>query len=95
MPEILFLDTRVRYHPRSSCTLSRRLYVPEKVSFLITLRYVDVMRQTNTDLEHAAESTVNDCWNVAGTPMLSNGWVGCVRFQVLRTRLPSGYKSVD
>ena len=65
----------MRSHPWSSCTLSRRLYVPQKVSFPITLRYVDVMRQTNTDLEHAAESTMNDCWNVAGTPMLSK-WVG-------------------
>ena len=54
------------------------MYVPSSVDFPIPLKYVDVTRRTETNLESASERIISDCWNVphcdaaGGDPMPAN-----------------------
>ena len=53
----------------------------------VPLRYVDVMRRTETDLEDLAERQIDDYWIGTDTPKtrdLSNSWVGKTTFFLLR-----------
>ena len=45
------------------------LFVPKEETFLIRMRYVDVMMQTRTSNDNASRQTLNDCWDAA--------WGGC------------------
>ena len=43
-----------------------KLYVPSEESLQIPLKYIDVVRQTNTTLDIMLESRTDDYWNVDG-----------------------------
>ena len=42
-----------------------QLHMPKEETFPVPLKYMDVMRSTNTALDVAQEKRINDCWNVA------------------------------
>ena len=42
-----------------------------------------------------SEHVINDIWTRAKGVNLSEEWTGTTRIQILRTRLPEGYKWVD
>ena len=44
--------------------LREQVYVPKESSFPIPSKYVDVVRQTTTDLENLQESSIDDLWSI-------------------------------
>ena len=38
------------------------LYELEEKTFRVPLKYIDVTRQTNIDIDNASESAINDIW---------------------------------
>ena len=52
------------------------LHVPTEGSFPIPLKYIDVVRRTNTTLAVLLESRIVDYWNVDGGPEPSGPWTG-------------------
>ena len=72
-----------------------QLHVPQESSLPVPLKYQHVTNQSETDSKSAAERTINDCWNIEDATAPSDGWVGPLRFQVLRTLPAVGYKSVE
>ena len=71
------------------------LYEPEEETFPVPLKYTDVVRQTKIDDDSASENTINDFWTEAKDVNLSQEWTGMIRFQILRTRLPEGYRWIQ
>ena len=67
-----------------------QLYVPIEETFPIPLKYIDVMRSTNTELDAAQEKRIDDYWNVDGDGRLSDSWTGFTNFTLLKTT-PKGY----
>ena len=51
-----------------------RHYVLQESSFPITLKYIGVVRRTNTTLDVWQESLIKDYWNVHGDRQLSGPW---------------------
>ena len=92
---ILTRDLLIRYHnvPRD------KLFVPDAADCPIPLKYLDVMRVTETDLDTKAERRIPDIWtdNTDGNPSrdLSSPWVGRTMFDILRPRPPPGMKWVE
>ena len=43
--------------------IDQKLYVMKDETFLIPMKYVDVVRQTRTSMNNASEHTLNDYWN--------------------------------
>ena len=64
---------------------------PDHETFPIPLKYVDVMRQTQTSINNVSI----DLWTEAKGVTLSEEWTGTTGFQILRTRLLAGNKWVD
>ena len=73
-------------------TWSPDKHVPQNSSLPSPLRYVDVMRQTDSD--NAAEQTINVFGNIDDALMVLDCWVGRTRFKRVRTRSPEFYKFV-
>ena len=65
-------------------------FVPKEESFLIPVKYFDVIRSTHTDLDVAQEKLIDDCWNVDGDRSLSDSWTGFMRFTLLNETPPKG-----
>ena len=59
------------------------------------VKYVDVVRQTRTHIDHVSEDVINDIGTEAKDVNLSEVWPVTTRFQILRTRLAIGYNRVD
>ena len=59
------------------------------------LKYIDVVKQTKTDIDHVSERTTNDIGTEDKSISLSEEWNRTMRIQILRTRLPEGYKWVE
>ena len=57
-----------------------KLYIPNEETFLIPLKYVDVMRQTRTSKDNASEHTLNGYWHEGSDLALSEEWIGTTRF---------------
>ena len=72
-----------------------KLHDPEHETFPILFKHVNVMRQTQTSINNVSEHIINDIWTEAKGVNLSEEWTGDTRFQILRTRLPEGYKRVN
>ena len=64
------VDNIFRHHVSSRTTL----YVPKEKDFPIPLKYIDVIRRTNTDLESASENFVSDYWTTEGAREMSAPW---------------------
>ena len=68
-----------------------KLYVPTEESFPIPLKYIGVVRTTDTTSDVMSEKRVEDYWNVDGEKELSGAWTGFTRFLVLIEKPPDGY----
>ena len=71
------------------------LNIPHVTIFSIPMKYVDVMRQTRTSIDFAAEHTLHDYWNDEGKVWVSQDWYGTNRFHILRIKLPVGYTRLN
>ena len=69
-------------------------YDPDNETFLIPLKYVNVMRQTQATMKNVSENVIIDIWTEAKGVKLSEGWTGTTRFQISCTRLSERYKWV-
>ena len=58
----------------------QHFYVPQESSLPIPLKYVDVVRRTNTTLDVLREHRIDDRWNVDGDRKLSGLWTGFTHF---------------
>ena len=71
------------------------LYIPHETTFTTRLKCVDVVRQTRTSIKNASQHTLNDYWNDEREVLLPGEWIGMNRFQILRMKLPEGYKLMN
>ena len=65
--------------------------MPTEESFPIPLKYIDVTRNTITNLDVMLEKNIEDHWNVDGDQELSDARTGFTRFTVLSEKPPDGY----
>ena len=68
-----------------------KLYSPKEESFPIPLKYIDVSRTTQTNLDVMLEKRIDDYWNVDGSRDLSDRWTGFTQFTLLEEEPPDGY----
>ena len=68
-----------------------KLYSPKEESFPIALKYIDISRTTQTNLDVKQERRTNDYWNIAGSRDLSDYWTGFTRFTLLEKKPPNGH----
>ncbi len=73
----------------------RTLFVPHEKLLPIPISYIDILRNTTTDLPTLAEKTLNDYWIEDGARELSGLWTGRTRFMLLKPKAPDGSKWVD
>ena len=63
-----------------------QLYVPQESSIPVPPKYIDMNRQTRTNLDNPEETSIDDCWNVDGNKTVSEDWIGFTRFHIIMTR---------
>ena len=68
-----------------------KLYSPREESFPFPLKYIDVSRTTNTNLDVMQEKRIDDCWNIDGSRDLSDSWTPFTQFILLEEKPPDGY----
>ena len=68
-----------------------KLYTPREESFPVPLKYTDVSRNTQTNLDVMQESRIHDYWNIDGSRDLSASWTGFTQFTLLSGKPPEGY----
>ena len=68
-----------------------KLYSPRKESFPFPLKYIDVSRTTQTNLNGMRESRIDDYSNIGGSRNLSDPWTGFTQFTLLEEKPPDGY----
>ena len=68
-----------------------KLYSPREKSFPIPLKYIDVPRTTQTNLDVMQESRIDDYRNIDGSRDLSDSWTGFTQFTLLNEKPPDGY----
>ena len=57
-----------------------KLYSPTAESLPIPLKYIDVSRTTQTNLDVMQESRIDDYWNIDGSRDLSDSWTSFTQF---------------
>ena len=67
-----------------------KLYSPREESFPIPLKYIDVSRTTQTNLDVKQERRIDDYWNIDGSRDLSDYWTGSTQFTLLEEKPPDG-----
>ena len=67
-----------------------KLYSPREESFPIPLKYNDVSRTTNTNLDVMQEKRIDDYWSIDGSRDLSDPWTGFTQFTLLDEKPPDG-----
>ena len=60
-----------------------KLYSPREESYPIPLKYIDVSRTTQTNLDVKQEKRIDDYWNIDGSRDLSDSWTGFTQFTLL------------
>ena len=68
-----------------------KLCSPSEESFPIPLKYIDVSRTMQTNLDVMQESRIDDYWNIDGSRDLSDPWTGFTQFTLLEEQPPDGY----
>ena len=68
-----------------------KLDVPKEGSFPIPLKYIGVVRRTNTTLDVLLQSRIDDDWNVDGCRELSGPWTRFTQLTISNENLPNGY----
>ena len=69
---------------------SVKLCVPTEESFLSPLKYIDVSRTTQTNLDVVQEKRIDDYWNIDGSRDLFDSWTGFTQSTVLEEKPPNG-----
>ena len=64
-----------------------KLYSPREESFPIPLKYIDVSRTTQTNLDVMQESRIDDYWNIDGSRDLSDCWTGFTQIILLEDKI--------
>ena len=65
-----------------------KLYSPREESFPIPLKYIDVSRTTDTNVDVKQEKRIDDHWNIDGSRDLSDPWTGFTQFTLLEEKPP-------
>ena len=65
-----------------------KLCSPREESFRIPLKYIDVSRTTQTNLDVKQEKRIDDDWNIDGSRDLSDLWTGFTQFTLLEEKPP-------
>ena len=65
-----------------------KLYSPRGESFPIPLKYIDVSRTTQTNLDVMLERRIDDYCNIDGSRDLSDSWTGITQFTLLEEKPP-------
>ena len=52
------------------------LYVPKESSFPFPSEYIEVARETKTNLDNVEESSIDDLWSTDGIGILYESWSG-------------------
>ena len=74
-----------------------KLYSPREESFPMPLKYIDVCRTTQTNLDVMQERRIDDYWNIDdhwnidGSRDLSDSWTGFTQFALFEEKPPDGY----
>ena len=68
-----------------------KLYSTREESFPIPLKYIDVSRTTDTNLDVKQERRIGDYWNIDGSRDLSDPWTGFIQFILLEEKPPDGF----
>ena len=68
-----------------------KLHVLKEGSVPIPLRYIDVVRRTNTTLDVLLGSRLDDFWNIDGDRNLSEPWTLFTQFTMLSEKPPDVY----
>ena len=63
------------------------IYVPKEETFPIPLKYIDVTRSTQTDLDVMQEKRLDDYWNVDLNRSVADSWKGFTKFTLLKDKL--------
>ena len=63
-----------------------QLFVPKEETFLMPLRYIDVVKTTHTTLDVLQESHADDNWNIDENRNLSEPWIGFTQFTILNEK---------
>ena len=66
-------------------------YSPREESFLVPLKYIDVSRTTQTNLDVMQESRIDDHWNIDGSRDLSGSWTVFTQFTLLDEKPPDRF----
>ena len=70
--------------PKPATTSGRLKETSYVVIMLNPLKYIDVTRDTQTNLDVLQEKRINDNWNVDGDRTLSDSWTGFTKFYVVQ-----------
>ena len=68
-----------------------KLYSPREESFPVPLKYIDVTRTTQTNLDVKQEKLVDDYWNIDGSRDLPDPWTRFTFFILLEEKPPNGF----
>ena len=68
-----------------------KLYSPREESFPIPLKYIDVSRTTDTNLDVMHERRIDDYWKIDWSRDLSDPWTGFIQFTLLEEKPPEGF----
>ena len=68
-----------------------KLHSPREESFPIPLKYIDVSRTTQANLDVMQESRIDDHWNIDGSRDLSDSWTGFTQFTPSDEKPPDAY----
>ena len=68
-----------------------KLHSRREESFPVPLRYIDVSRTTQTNLDVKLEKRIDDYWDVDGSRGLSDPWTSFTQFTLLEENLPTDF----
>ena len=68
-----------------------QLYVPKGETFTIPLKYSEVRRSTNPNLDVLQEKRIEDYWNIDENRSLSDSWKGFTKFTYWKRNVQKGY----
>ena len=76
---------------RHQVELGVKLFSPREESFPIPLKYIDVSRTTQTNLDVMQERRIDDYWNIDGSRDLSDSWTGFTQCVLLEEKPSEGF----
>ena len=71
-----------------------KLFQPTDANCPIPIKYIDIIRTTETDLKEKALSKIEDFW-VTAEKELPDSWIGKTTFELLRPLPPVGYSCIE